>query len=325
MKTLLSGILTFVLVGLVLPVCGQSTGRIKAPSGQPVASTLVVGETGANTPLRTKMPSLNGRWKGQLVIPGNMLTLSLDINQKDGQTTAVLDAPATLLNHHRLLFTQHHDTLRFYDPAAQASFTGTQSADGSQLVGQWAQPGFFQKMALRYELPAAPIRTTRTTKWSSGTLENDRPVGTWQYFRPNAKGQPQLVQVYDHSSGQVLFSDTDSLCYNVELMPGQWSVAVLTEAPWFIGGIETLTPYVSKLQYPAAAEQRRFEGVVKVGFTIDSLGQASGFTVTRRLGYGCDEEALRVARTIPNTWTPARIGNKAVAVKHSLNFNFRLR
>jgi len=324
MKTAFSGILGFFLVGLVLPVCSQSTVRTNFSVRQPVVSTQVIVETGARTLLRPKVQSLNGRWKGQLVIPGHLLSLSLDITQKDGQTTTTLDAPATLLNHHQLLFTQQHDTLRFYDPAAQASFTGTRSADGSQLVGQWQQVGFSQKMALSYELPAAPTRTTRTTKWSSGTLENNHPVGTWQYFRPNAKGQLELAQVYDHSSGQVLFSSTDSLRYNVELTPGQWIKSMLTESPWFIGGVEALSPYISKLQYPALAQQRHIEGIVTVGFTIDSQGQASDFTVIRRLGNGCDEEALRVARTIPSTWTPARVGNEAVTVRHSISFDFRM-
>ena len=323
MKTLLTGLFAFVLMSLALPVCGQSSAV--TASSVAMLTTSYPGTTGAGSLPRAKVQSLVGRWKGQLAIPGNMLSMSLEITQQAGQTTAVLETPATALNHHSMLFTQRHDTLRFYDPVAQASFTATQTIDGSQLVGHWQQLGFTEEIILRYEAPAAPIRTTHTTKWSTGTLENGRPVGIWQYFRPNGKGQPQLTQLYDHSSGQLLLGSTDSLRYNVELIPGQWDTAVLTQSPWFIGGIEALTPYTSKLQYPAAAQQRHIEGVVTVGFTIDSLGRATDFTVTRSLGSGCDEEALRVARTIPNTWTPARIGTQAVVVRHSIRFNFRLR
>jgi len=230
------------VVVLVLPVSGHSAGRTKASPGQPVTSMPGVGETEANTPYRTQEQSLNGRWNGQLVIPGNQLTLSLNITQNNGQTMAVIEAPATLLNHHQMLFTQQHDTLRFFDPAAQASFTGTRSLDGRQLLGQWQQPGFSQHLAMSYEPPTAPTRTMRTTKWSTGILENDRPVGTWQYFRHKAHGHPQLVEVYDHSSNQVLFSRPDSSSYTVELTPGKWSKSVLTELPWFIGGIEAMAP-----------------------------------------------------------------------------------
>lgn len=322
MKALLIGVSAVVLTGFAQPVCGQSNAT--ATSTVAMLTTTYPGTAGAGSLPRAKVQSLVGRWKGQLAIPGNMLNMSLEVTQHAGQTTAVLETPATALNHHSMLFTQRHDTLRFYDPAAQASFTAIQTIDGSQLVGRWQQLGFTQDIILRYEAPAAPLRTTHTTKWSTGTLENGRPVGLWQYFRSTGKGQPQLAQLYDHSSGQLLRGSTDSLRYNVELTPGQWDTAVLTESPWFIGGIEALAPYISKLQYPAAAQQRRIEGVVTVGFTIDSLGRATDFTVTRPLGSGCDEEALRVARTIPNTWTPARIGDKAVAVKHSIKFNFRL-
>ena len=323
MKTLLTGFFAFVLTILALSVCGQSNAI--TASSVAMLTTNSSGTSGAGSLPRAKAQSLVGRWKGQLAIPGNLLSMSLEITQQAGQTKAVLETPATALNHHSMQFTQRHDTLRFYDPAAQASFTATQTSDGSQLVGHWQQLGFNQEIILRYEAPAAPVRTTHTTKWSTGTLENGRPVGLWQYFRPNGNGQPQLTHLYDHSSGQLLRGSTDSLRYNVEVTPGQWDSAVLTESPWFIGGIEALTPYISKLQYPGAAQQRHIEGAVTVGFTIDSLGRATDFTVTRSLGSGCDEEALRVVRTIPNTWTPARIGNQAVAVKHSIKFNFRLR
>lgn len=83
-----------------------------------------------------------------------------------------------------------------------------------------------------------------------------------------------------------------------------------------------MASYLNKLQYPALARQRHIEGVVTVGFTLDPLGRATDFTVTRSLGNGCDEEAMRVAQTIPNTWTPARVGHEAVTVRHSINFNF---
>ena len=323
MKILSVAFVAFGFLSSARPACGQSNGLAAYSEAMPMSSHS--GTTEAGSRPRVEARSLTGHWRGQLTIPGNKLNMSLDITQRDGQTTAVLETPAAALNHHRLQFTQRHDTLRFYDPVAQVSFTATQTPDGSQLVGTWQQLVFTQEMTLRYEEPAAAQRTTHTTKWSAGTLENGRPVGTWQYFRPDAKGKTQLTQLYDHSSGQLLFSSTDSLRYNVELTPGQWGTAVLTESPWFIGGTETLTPYISKMQYPAAAQQQRIEGIVTVGFTIDSLGRATDFTVTRHLGHGCDEEALRVARAIPNTWTPARLGTQAVTVKHSVNFNFRLR
>lgn len=324
MKTLLIGFFAFVLLDVARPVCGQSgAGASPSMAMLTTASPSSAGNSGAP---RAKVQSLVGRWKGQLAIPGSMLNMGLNVAQSaGGATTAVLETPAAALNHHSLLFTQRHDTLRFYDPTTQASFTATQTPDGSQLVGRWQQLAFTQELILRYEAPATPLRTTHASKWSTGTLENGRPVGTWQYFRAAANGQPRLAQLYDHSSGQLLFSSTDSLRYNVELTPGQWDTAVLTESPWFIGGSEALAPYMAQLQYPAAARQRRLEGVVTVGFTIDSLGRATDFAVTRPLGGGCDEEALRVARAIPNTWTPARLGTRAVAVKHTMKFNFRLR
>ncbi len=44
----------------------------------------------------------------------------------------------------------------------------------------------------------------------------------------------------------------------------------------------------------------------------------------RSIGGGCNQEALRVARTIPNEWIPARIGTRAVPVEYELTLTFRM-
>ncbi|RZK62218.1 MAG: energy transducer TonB, partial [Hymenobacter sp.] len=56
-----------------------------------------------------------------------------------------------------------------------------------------------------------------------------------------------------------------------------------------------------------------------------TLGQVSSYRLAQRIGRVCDEEAMRVARTIPPTWVPARMGSHAVAVDYELPFNFRLK
>ena len=99
---------------------------------------------------------------------------------------------------------------------------------------------------------------------------------------------------------------------------------VLTQAPWFIGGHEALAPFAGTVRYPAAALRNKVEGKVTVSFVVDTLGHVAGHRVVQGLGSGCDEEALRVACTIPGTWTPGRLGPRAVAVVYYLSFIFRL-
>ena len=276
---------------------------------------------------RVALPALTGKWTGPLAIPGRSLAVALAISETNGRLTALLETAAAQLNRHTLTFTQRHDTLFFFDPAAQASYTCQRSADGQQLVGTWQQPGFRQALTLSYENPLTTSRAAlplRTTRWSSGRVQGTVPVGEWRYFRPDAKGQPELAQVYDHSTGQLLMSSSDGLSHTAEVNAGEWQHVMLTQSPWFVGGPEALAPYLEKLRYPATALGQQVQGRVTVSFLIDTLGRASGHAITRGLGSGCDEEALRVARTIPDAWLPGRIGTRAVTVMHYMYFNFRL-
>ena len=283
---------------------------------------------GANPELPTRaepspllLPPLVGTWTGQLAIPGRTLVLNLTIGEEAGHLVATLDIPLAHLVSQRVLVTQHHDTLSFFEPALDARYRAIRSSDGTVLVGQWQQPGFSTSLLLAHP---APVRTRLTTKWRSGMLENSLPVGAWEYYRYSATGERQRGWVYDHSSGQLLDAPPGEDVCEAELSPGHWNYAVLDRAPWFIGGTERMAVYTSDLNYPAAAQQKGLAGKVTVSFVIDTLGHAAGHRVVRGIGHECDEEALRVARTIPGTWIPGRLGPRAVRVRHYQVFTFRL-
>lgn len=60
-----------------------------------------------------------------------------------------------------------------------------------------------------------------------------------------------------------------------------------------IGGYEALK---AQLRYPAAAQAKQVQGKVTLQLRIDSAGIPQDVEVVKGLGYGCDEEALRVVR-----------------------------
>lgn len=272
-------------------------------------------------PLRSSLPPLVGNWTGKLAIPGRTLDLNLAIAEEAGHLTAVLDIPLSHLTNHPLHTTQRHDTLFFFDPLMDARYQAVRSPDGTALVGQWQQPGL--SVALQLARPEA-VRSQLTTKWRSGMLENSLPTGTWEYYQYTAAGVRQVGWIYDHSAGRLLFAQPTEQASEIELSPGRWGYAMLDRAPWFIGGTERLAPYTAGLNYPVAAQQKNLQGRVTVSFVIDTLGHASDHRIVRGLGSGCDEEALRVARAIPDTWTPGRLGTRAVPVRHCIAFTFRL-
>ena len=315
----------------VLLVVAHARPAHAQPARPPMGSAGVPGPAPANRPVvppparAASRPALAGTYTGSLAVPGKMLSIGLVIAESNGRLGAVLETPVVQLSHHALTLTQRHDTLTFYDRRTEARYVCQRAANGLLLIGQWQQPGFREALVLRREAEVlAPVRTTHTTRWESGDLENGRRVGLWHYYRYAPDGLRLLAQTYDHSAGQLLFARADDETYEAETSPGQWVSTKLTQAPWFIGGREALGPFASTVRYPAAALKDKVAGQVTVSFVVDTLGRVANHRVVQGLGHGCDEEALRVARTIPGTWTPGRVGPRAVAVVYYLSFLFRL-
>lgn len=69
--------------------------------------------------------------------------------------------------------------------------------------------------------------------------------------------------------------------------------------PEYPGGPKELTKFIySELRYPEEALKAQVEGTVYVEYDIDYKGRVTAARVLKGLGYGCDEEALRVVRML---------------------------
>lgn len=94
--------------------------------------------------------------------------------------------------------------------------------------------------------------------------------------------------------------------------------------PVFPGGRDSLAKYLSdNLSYPKKALKKNIEGTVYVQFVVDSQGKISEAKVIKGIGYGCDEEALRVVQKMPD-WTPGMQDGRQVAVRYNLPIKFKL-
>ena len=165
----------------------------------------------------------------------------------------------------------------------------------------------------------------RTTKWESGMLDHREKVGVWEYYGYTTSKEQVVVQRYDHTAKKLIyFRPSEDKTYSTQVAQGQWSRRPVDRPPLFIGGDAALAAYTTQLQYPQQAQDRRIQGQVMVGFAIDTLGRATGHRVLRSIGGGCDQEALRVAHTIPDEWIPARVGSRAVPIEYELTLTFRL-
>lgn len=94
------------------------------------------------------------------------------------------------------------------------------------------------------------------------------------------------------------------------------------ENPEFPGGVRGLSDFLStNLKYPAPARRAHVEGKVFIEFTIDENGVVKDPHVVKGIGFGCDEEAMRIMGLMPN-WTPAKQNGKPVAISYQLPIGF---
>lgn len=99
---------------------------------------------------------------------------------------------------------------------------------------------------------------------------------------------------------------------------------IIEEMPDFPGGTQKLSEYLAKnIKYPQLAKECGIQGRVFVNFVVEPDGSVSNVNVMRSLGGGCDEEAMRVVKSMPK-WKPGKHRGKPVRVSYILPVNFRL-
>ena len=98
--------------------------------------------------------------------------------------------------------------------------------------------------------------------------------------------------------------------------------SVVSEQPSFPGGMQDMMKFISEnRKYPAEAKAKDIHGKVIVAFVVERDGSLSDVKIRRGIGYGCDEEAIRVIKSMPK-WTPGKQNGKAVRVSFMLPVTF---
>jgi len=79
-----------------------------------------------------------------------------------------------------------------------------------------------------------------------------------------------------------------------------------------------------QMEYPQEAADNGIEGMVQTRFVIDEEGNVTNVQVIEGLGYGCDEEAVRLIESLP-AWTPGKHVGTPVKVQMEIPVHFKLR
>ena len=91
------------------------------------------------------------------------------------------------------------------------------------------------------------------------------------------------------------------------------------KAPELIGGISSIE---SRIIYPKEAKKKNIEGKVFVQCKITSEGRVGDVKVIKGLGFGCDEEAIRVVKS--SKWIPCKINDRPIEVDVTIPLIFKL-
>ena len=121
---------------------------------------------------------------------------------------------------------------------------------------------------------------------------------------------PNLVQ----GGGVVAAAPTNQIYRSVEQMPE------------FPGGEDALAEFLrNHIRYPAIARENSIQGTVFLQFVVGRDGSISDVKVLNNplLGGGCEEEAIRVVKSMPK-WRPGRQNGQAVLVYFNLPIRFKL-
>lgn len=94
--------------------------------------------------------------------------------------------------------------------------------------------------------------------------------------------------------------------------------------PMFPGGEKAMMEFIQKeIRYPALARENNIQGRAVVMFIVEKDGSLSNIEVVKPLGWGIDEEAIRMVKSMPN-WIPGENNFRPARVKIALPIKFLL-
>lgn len=105
---------------------------------------------------------------------------------------------------------------------------------------------------------------------------------------------------------------------------GEEVFTTVEQNPEFPGGATEMYKYIGeRIKYPKLAQQMKVEGKVFLRFVVQKNGEIGDIKILKGIGYGCDEEAVRVISQMPK-WTPGKQNGKPVNVYLTMPIKFAL-
>lgn len=93
---------------------------------------------------------------------------------------------------------------------------------------------------------------------------------------------------------------------------------IIDGEPNYPAGSDSFYDLLSRrVKMPEAATQKGIQGNVELSFVVGLQGNLSDFEIQKSLGFGCDEEAIRVVKSLGN-WSAAQKNGQAFVSKKTI-------
>lgn len=135
----------------------------------------------------------------------------------------------------------------------------------------------------------------------------------------NMVDEPEVEEVFE--SEEMELEEEVRLDFSKQRV---YQIYEVDEEPHFLGGEQKLLEFIAEnVNYPQEAIDEAIQGRVFVNFIVEPDGGVSNAKVLRGIGYGCDEEAIRVIESL-STWKPGRRRDREVRVAMTVPVFFNL-
>ncbi|MDP4189159.1 MAG: energy transducer TonB [Bacteroidota bacterium] len=150
-------------------------------------------------------------------------------------------------------------------------------------------------------------------KWKSGELNGEKIPVYVVFPIPYTKNSEKQDSLSFLNSKTKHISPDDQPFTFVEHMPE------------FPGGENALKNFLAEnVHYPVSALEHDIQGTVVLRFIVEIDGTLSKVQVLKSVGGGCDEEAIRIVKLMPN-WVPGKLYEKNVRVYFVLPIKFAVK
>lgn len=174
------------------------------------------------------------------------------------------------------------------------------------------------KGTLQNKVKQELIKDLRSFKPSLAAKDGDYSIQV--VLSPEGSAQAGSAPQHANSEGRTILPDLIVSAQKEKEKVYQF--VTLEQPPTYPGGMNKFYAFLStQLKYPDLALASQTQGTVLTSFIVEKDGTLSSIKVERELGFGLDEEAIRVLKQSPN-WIPGHQNGRAVRVRYSLPIRF---